>query len=168
MLLVDPAPLVVGGFTVHQEALGSLPSETLVGLWRFVVSMEVGVRRQPVIVVVAAHGSRAPAANDAHQRVVDALATMVDLPVASAYLELAEPSIPDAIDAAIASGAATVLVLPYFLHPGRHLTDDLPQIVQDASGRHPAAAVELLASFGSEPGLLEILVAQVNAAVPNS
>lgn len=120
-----------------------------------------------VVVVVAAHGSRAPAANVAHQGVVDALAAVVDLPVAPAYLELAEPSIPTAIDRAIASGATTVLVLPYFLHPGRHLTDDLPQIVQEASERHPAVAVELLGSFGSEPGLLEILVAQVNAAVPS-
>ena len=132
------------------------------------MSLEGGVRRQPVVVVVAAHGSRAPAANDAHQGVVNALAAVVDLPVTPAYLELAEPSIPDAIDTAIASGAATVLVLPYFLHPGRHLTDDLPQIIREASGRHPASAVELLASFGSEPGLLEILVAQVNAAVSSS
>ena len=132
------------------------------------MSMKGGVRRQPVVVVVAAHGSRAPAANVAHQGVVDALAAVVDLPVTAAYLELAVPSIPDAIDAAVASGAATVLVLPYFLHPGRHLTDDLPQIVQDAAERHPALAVELLASFGSEPGLLEILVAQVNAAAPSA
>ena len=130
------------------------------------MSME-GAGPRSVVVVVAAHGSRAPAANVAHQGVVDALAKVVDLPVAAAYLELAEPSIPTAIDSAIASGATTVLVLPYFLHPGRHLTDDLPQIVQEASARHPAVAVELLGSFGSEPGLLEILVAQVNAAVPD-
>ena len=130
------------------------------------MSME-GAGPPSVVVVVAAHGSRAPAANVAHQGVVDALAAVVDLPVAPAYLELAEPSIPTAIDRAIASGATTVLVLPYFLHPGRHLTDDLPQIVQEASERHPAVAVELLGSFGSEPGLLEILVAQVNAAVPS-
>lgn len=116
-------------------------------------------------VVVAAHGSRAGAANDAHRRVVAALAGAVDTPVTAAFLELAEPAIGDAIDAAVANGAGRVLVLPYFLHPGRHLVEDLPAIVADADARHPAATVALLGSFGAEPGLLDVLVAQVEAAV---
>ena len=130
-----------------------------------VVSIEEAERPGPVVVVVAAHGSRAPEANISHQGVVDALAAVVPHRVVPAYLELAEPSIPDAIDAEAASGAATILVLPYFLHPGRHLIDDLPAIVHDASARHRDVTVELLGSFGSEAGLLEILVAQVNSAL---
>ncbi len=120
----------------------------------------------PVAVVVAAHGSRAEGANAAHRDVVEALAATVSHPVTPAFLELAQPSIPDAIDAAAASGAPRVLVLPYFLHPGRHLSDDLPAIVDEASRRHPGTAIELLGSFGSEPGLLEVLVAQVRSALP--
>lgn len=117
------------------------------------------------VVVVAAHGSRADAANVAHREVVDELAAAVSSSVAPAFLELAQPSIPDAIDTAVANGAATVLVLPYFLHPGRHLTEDLPAIVAEANGRHPDVEVALLGSFGAEAGLTDVLVAQVAAAL---
>ncbi|CAN5808634.1 hypothetical protein BH10ACT1_BH10ACT1_39400 [soil metagenome] len=119
----------------------------------------------PIAIVVAAHGSRAEAANAAHREVVTALDARIDPPATPAFLELAEPSIPAGIDAAVAAGAATVLVLPYFLHPGRHLGDDLPAIIADASARHPDHQIRLLDSFGADPALLGVLVAQVSAAL---
>lgn len=130
-----------------------------------VVPIETSGYEGGVAIVVAAHGSRATAANVAHREVVDALGGAVPHRVTPAFLELAEPSIPDAIDAAAATGAATVLVLPYFLHPGRHLSDDLPAIVVEASARHPRTTIRLLGSFGAEPGLPEVLADQVRRAV---
>lgn len=118
-----------------------------------------------VAVVVAAHGSRAAAANDAHHRVVAGLGERSGRTVLAAFLELVEPSIPDAIDAAVAGGASTVLVVPYFLHPGRHSTEDIPAIVADARERHPAADLRLLDLFGADPALVDLLAAQVGAAL---
>lgn len=115
--------------------------------------------------VIAAHGSRAVEANDAHRATVAELTALVDVPVAAAFLELAEPSIGDAIDAAIAAGASTVLVLPYFLYPGRHLTRDIPAIVDEATARHPEAEISLLGLFGAQPGLADALAAQVRGAL---
>jgi sirohydrochlorin ferrochelatase len=114
---------------------------------------------------VAAHGSRAAAANDAHRAVVARLAGQVPVEVVPAFLELTGPSIAEAIDQAVAGGATTVAVLPYFLHPGRHLTEDLPRIVSDAAARHPGATVRLASSFGADPVLGEVLAAQVRRAV---
>lgn len=120
---------------------------------------------RPVAVVVAAHGSRAVAANETHEALVDALASSIDVPVRPGFLELATPSIPDAIDAAVEAGATTVLVLPYFLHPGRHLVEDLPRIVSEAAVRHPDREIRLLASFGADPALTEVLAQQVRRAL---
>lgn len=130
--------------------------------------------RVSTAIVVAAHGSRAEAANRAHRDVVDALADALSADpfnatvggaVTPAFLELAEPTIPDAIDAAAATGVGTVLVVPYFLHPGRHLSDDLPAIIDAATARHPGIEIRLLGSFGAEPGVLDILAAQVTSAI---
>lgn len=118
-----------------------------------------------VAVVVAAHGSRAVAANDAHRAVVADLAAGVEHSVTAAFLELAEPSIGDAIDGAVGAGATTVLVLPYFLYPGRHLTEDLPRIVGEADARHAGIEVRLLPLFGADPALTALLAAQVAAAL---
>lgn len=116
------------------------------------------------VVVLAAHGSRAATANDAHRALAERLAGATGCPVGAAFLELAEPSIAGAIDDA-ATRARTVLVLPYFLHPGRHLSEDVPAIVADAGRRHPDVAVQLLGAFGAEPAVIDLLADQVGRAV---
>lgn len=119
-------------------------------------------------VVVAAHGSRAEAANAAHRAVVSALDAAIDGSALPAFLELTEPSIPDVIDQAVADGATDVLVLPYFLHPGRHNGEDMPAIVSAATERHPSVTVRLLDLFGADPALVEILVAQTRGALEST
>ena len=70
-------------------------------------------------IVLIAHGSRTVAANKAHRKMAVDLEAMLGMPVWAAFLELADPLIPAAIHQATAAGATKVLVLPYFLYPGR-------------------------------------------------
>lgn len=118
---------------------------------------------RPPVVVLAAHGSRADEANESHRRLARSVAGALELTVLPGFLELTEPTIAGAIDDAVATGADTVLVLPYFLHPGRHLTADVPAIVDEARTRHPGVDVRLLASFGDDPALVELLARQVRS-----
>jgi sirohydrochlorin ferrochelatase len=113
------------------------------------------------VVVLVAHGSRAAAANDAHRLVAAELGERTGRSVVPAFLELAEPSIPDAIDAVAATGAAEVLVLPHFLYPGRHLVEDIPALVGTAARRHPDLTITLLPASGADPALVDLLAAQV-------
>ncbi|MEZ5137526.1 MAG: CbiX/SirB N-terminal domain-containing protein [Acidimicrobiales bacterium] len=116
---------------------------------------ERGSRTQLVLV---AHGSRATTANDAHRAVAARLAERLGATVRSAFLELAEPSIGDAIDDAVAAGAPQVVVLPHFLYPGRHVGEDIPAIVAEAADRHPGATIELARPSGDDPAMVELLV----------
>jgi sirohydrochlorin ferrochelatase len=118
-----------------------------------------------VAVVFVAHGSRAQAANDAHREAAERLAADLALPVVAAFLELAEPSIPEAIVAAADAGAARVLVLPLFLYPGRHLVRDIPALVGEAVVQRPDTSVEVLDAFGADPAIADLLAAQVRRAV---
>src|SRR5690606_24193749 len=74
----------------------------------------------PTVVILVAHGSRNPRAAEEHEQLCDLVerrlaANGTPAPVRAAYLEIASPSIPEAIAAAVASGAATVQLLPHFL-----------------------------------------------------
>ena len=82
-------------------------------------------------------------------------------PVIPAYLELAEPSIPDAIDAAVADGARTIRLVPHFLGPGNHVAVDIPGIVDAARERHPGVDLQLAEFLGADPGLVELLASRV-------
>lgn len=111
--------------------------------------------------LLVAHGSRNPAAADAHTALCAAVAELAGAPVRPAYLEITEPSIPDAVDRAVADGATRVRIVPHFLGPGNHVLVDIPAIVATARERHPTVRIELVEHLGADPALVELLAARV-------
>ena len=116
------------------------------------------------VIVLAAHGSRAAEANEAHRDVAIRVAAATGQTVLPAFLELAEPGIGQAIDQAIDQGALDVVVVPYFLHPGRHLLSDIPAIVADAGTRHPNRTIRMSEHLGASDQMVGIVVDLVNRA----
>lgn len=121
------------------------------------------------VTLLVAHGSRNPASAAAHDQLCTAVAAACtaasghEVAVVPAYLELSEPSIPEAIDAAVADGATHVRVLPHFLGPGNHVLVDIPGIVAAARERHPQLTIELVEHLGADPALVDLLAARVLA-----
>jgi len=116
-------------------------------------------------VLVAAHGSRVAESNSEVARLAARLADTMsrDHPVSHAFLEMADPSIPDAIDDLVRSGATRVVVIPYFLSAGRHVVEDIPALIEEARTRHPGVRVELTRHFGAEDGVPALLSQMVEA-----
>ena len=52
-------------------------------------------------------------------------------------MELAEPSIAQAIDKCVSAGAQSIVIAPYFLSRGRHVQEDIPALVDAAQHQHP-------------------------------
>jgi sirohydrochlorin cobaltochelatase len=121
----------------------------------------------PTIWIVIAHGSRAPGTTDDHERLCRQLASdagdTVDH-VLPAYLEINDPTIPAAIDAAVADGAQQLVLLPYFLHAGNHTRRDIPEIMDSARQRHPGVDLVLAPHLGPDQRLTEILLDRAVAA----
>ncbi len=113
--------------------------------------------------VLVAHGSRRAASNDEVRQLARRLAERSGLPVVAAFLELAEPSIPDGIVQAIDAGADEVVVVPHFLSAGRHVVEDIPAEVERARARRPQAEVRITPHLGSAEGLLDALLALARA-----
>jgi sirohydrochlorin ferrochelatase len=122
------------------------------------------------VVLLVAHGSRNPRAAQEHEQlciaVTDVIASAATdaaapIPVRPAYLEITSPSIPDAIDAAVAEGATEVRLLPHFLSSGNHVLVDLPAAVATARERHPGVRIELRQHLGADPALVELVASKV-------
>lgn len=115
-------------------------------------------------IVLVAHGSRKRSANQELLRIAELLAVdFEDSIVQPAYLELAEPDIPTGIGMCIEQGAGRVIVVPYFLLPGSHVREDIPQFVAEASARHPEVPIRLVRAMGYHPVLADIILDQVDA-----
>lgn len=109
--------------------------------------------------MIVDHGSRHGPANE----VVAEIARLVQLRAGDravvhfAHMELCSPSLPDAIEECVASGATEVSVLPLFLVPGRHATRDIPELVAEARRRHPGVVFHLGGVIGADPLLAELV-----------
>ena len=102
--------------------------------------------------LIVAHGSRRTESNDEvrelTQRIkVESGPEFAD--VRCAFLELADPLIPDAVIECIKNGATEVVVLPYFLSAGRHVVTDIPSEVAKAQQQHPEVKVTIAPYLGS-------------------
>lgn len=113
--------------------------------------------RQAVLLV--AHGSRVADSNAEIEALATRLAGVLEpgLTVAHAFLELARPAIPEALDALARDGATRIVLVPYFLAAGRHVADDIPAIVAAARARHPGVTIEITGHFGAQERVLKLL-----------
>ena len=105
--------------------------------------------------VIVAHGSRRASSNDEVRALTDQIRPQAKTfdQVQCAFLELADPSIPDGINAAIAAGAKEVVVLPYFLSAGRHVVEDIPGFVAETQQQHPGVSIRIAPYLGTATDL---------------
>lgn len=115
--------------------------------------------RSQLGVILIAHGSRVPEANAELFEVADRLSRGGFACVAAAFLELAEPDILSAGVACVASGARRIIMAPYFLSAGRHVSQDLEASRLALTERHPGVEFLLAPPLGPDP-LLETLLMQ--------
>ena len=110
-------------------------------------------------VLLIAHGSRRDAANQDLVKLAEMLRERNLFPIIEiAYLELAEPTIPDGAARCVAAGADEVLMLPYFLSAGVHVQNDLEEYRSEFSSTYPATRFRLCAHLGLHPLMLEIVL----------
>jgi sirohydrochlorin ferrochelatase len=114
--------------------------------------------------LIMAHGSPRAAANDDVRKVAEAVRARGTYPlVAIGYLDCNEPDIAAAIDECVAAGARAIAAVPYFLHSGKHLLRDIPEILEDAARRHPDVEIVMGDYIGHEPQLVQVLLDRVHA-----
>ncbi|HVR44184.1 MAG TPA: CbiX/SirB N-terminal domain-containing protein [Thermoanaerobaculia bacterium] len=66
------------------------------------------------------------------------------------FLECNHPDVPAAIERCAALGAGEIIAVPFFLLGGRHLTHDLPELLEQAERRHPSIRIRMADSVGRE------------------
>ena len=78
--------------------------------------------------------------------------------VAAAHMEIAPPDLAAAFAALVAQGAKRILILPYFLSDGRHLTQDIPQLAAAAAANHPGITYSIGSALGPHDALAALLL----------
>ncbi|MCU0937227.1 MAG: CbiX/SirB N-terminal domain-containing protein [Gammaproteobacteria bacterium] len=114
-----------------------------------------------IALVLVAHGSRRQASNDEVRDLTERLRSLAGARYAAiemGFLELAEPPLARALDAAAATGAEEIVVVPYFLAAGRHVIDDVPTEIDACRARFPNVRFRVTRHLGAVEGLAEVVL----------
>lgn len=78
--------------------------------------------------------------------------------VGAAHMEIAAPDLATVFTALVGEGATRIVILPYFLSDGRHLTQDIPALAAAAAAAHPGVTYTIGAALGPHDALAALLL----------
>lgn len=79
-------------------------------------------------------------------------------------MELASPTIADAINKCANAGAKHIIIAPYFLSRGRHIQEDIPRMVQEAAEEHPGISCRIAKPIGIDSLMADLIEKRVQDA----
>jgi sirohydrochlorin ferrochelatase len=116
-------------------------------------------------IILVDHGSTRAESNDLLLETVLAYRRRAPaVIVEAAHMELAEPTLAAAFDRCVAQGARFVTIVPYFLGPGKHLTEDIPRLAAEAARPYEDVRYVVARPLGGHPWLLEVIEQRVAEA----
>jgi sirohydrochlorin ferrochelatase len=108
-------------------------------------------------VLLISHGSRSP---ETKREVADLVERLRRRRIADiieySFLELETPNIPQGIDQCASQGADHIIVLLNFLNSGRHVDQDIPQIIREAQTKYPKVTISITKPVGQHPGIEDL------------
>ena len=123
----------------------------------------MSTRRTALLLI--AHGSRRAEANADLAHVAAAVRDRGRyLIVQVSFLELAEPDIDAGAALCVGAGATDVVLLPYFLSPGKHVAEDLSAARDRLSARFSGVRFALAEPLGRHPLLIDVVEARARDA----
>lgn len=118
--------------------------------------------------LILVHGSPREESNtDMYKVVEEVRAAQKYFYVQVGFLECNDPAIPKAIEKCVDAGAQRIVAVPYFLHAGRHVANDLPEFLEKASHQYPQVEFLMGDYLGREPSLAKVLLELANQTTNN-
>lgn len=113
-------------------------------------------------VVVLGHGSRVSPANAPLAEIAEMISRELGgCKTETAFLQLADPLLEPVVEKLAGEGAKRIVVMPFFLFPGAHVREDIPEELDRLKARFPAVEFVLAGHLGVHPLLAKIAAERV-------
>lgn len=109
-------------------------------------------------VILMGHGSRVPGAGEGMEKVAQRLkekrpGAMIE----TCYMSELGPHFPEILEKCAREGAGKVIVMPYFLHLGVHLREDIPAMMRMEAKKYPGMTLILGRHLGFDESLADLV-----------
>ena len=119
-------------------------------------------------IILFAHGSAVADANRQVQVLADQVGLQAGCTAVSAFLEIAQPDLAAATAALVDSGAQRIVVVPYFLSMGVHVSKDLPRLIAEQQRKFPSIEIFAGQPLEGSPRMPELILDRVKEALENA
>lgn len=123
-------------------------------------------------VIILVHGSRG---EKAIVRVPEVLRTIIEgvrtllcegVEVVGAALQFNQPTLEGAVASLVQSEITRIVIMPYFLFPGRHIMEDVPQLVKRLECRYQEVQFILASTLGIDELLIGLVAKRIRECMP--
>lgn len=108
-------------------------------------------------VILIGHGSRAAGADDDMERIAEGLRDKFGGIVETCRMAGRGVLFAEAFESCVEKGAKEIIVLPYFLHFGIHLREDIPEILRQNAARHPEVRLVMGRHLGYDDAIVSLI-----------
>lgn len=115
--------------------------------------------------IVIAHGSRRAASNEEVAELAKKISAKSEERFAyvnAAFLELATPSLSDAIAEHYTKEIKNITVFPYFLNSGVHMQKDIPALIEQAKQDYPDCEFVLTECIGMHKNMPDFILEHIH------
>jgi sirohydrochlorin ferrochelatase len=118
-------------------------------------------------IILVDHGSKRKEANQHVEQIVDKIRRKGQYPIVEpAHMEMVEPSISTAFRKCVEQGATHVICHPFFLARGKHVQEDIPQLISEAAKEFPSTSFKIAEPLGLHEGLVGLVEAAIESSLP--
>lgn len=112
-------------------------------------------------VILIGHGSRAAGADDDMERIAEGLRESSGGIVETCRMAGRGTLFAEAFERCVGRGAKEIIVLPYFLHFGIHLREDIPEILRQSVARHPEVRLVMGRHLGYDDAIVGLVAKRI-------
>jgi len=123
-------------------------------------------------VIILAHGSRGKRGivevPETLKRIADGIKPLLPpgVEVIGAALQFNHPTMEEAVESLALHGVQRVVIMPYFLFPGRHITKDIPQLIERLQCQYPEVQFVAANTLGNDELLIGLVAKRIEEAAP--
>ena len=110
-------------------------------------------------VILLGHGSRIPGAGEGMESVAARMRERLGGEIIEiCYMSKLGPHYPEVFEKCVALGAKKIIVIPYFLHSGLHILQDIPEILEGKARQFPDVELILGNNLGYDDCLVDLVL----------
>lgn len=109
-------------------------------------------------VIILGHGSKSKGADGTVQKIAAEVKNLAGYDIVEhAFLQYIKPTLKDACESCIRKKAGKIIIVPFFMQPGMHVTRNIPELVEKIKKLHPGIDIVVTDYTGAHPLMPKIV-----------